>query len=508
MIVLTKKQMQQVDKLSIEKYFIPGIVLMENAALNSTNVILNIIPEFKKYNYHIFTYKGNNSGDGFAIARHLYNRGCNVFVYLWEDNPDNFRGETKVNFDIIMSLNGIKKIVKPEIDKLNFGVNDIIIDAIFGIGFQGKLRAPFYDLINKLNSQNVYKRIAIDIPSGLDADRGVVEEPIFRADFTVTMAFPKIGMIFHPSELYTGDIFVVDISIPEEVLSDVDIYMYSLEDDEIFFPERKDYFHKGNYGKVSIIAGNHGMFGAGLLASSSTLRSGAGLVKWYTLKDAANVSFSSHPQIMTIGLESFLDIYREWENITKWSDVLVAGPGFGRDNIVRDVLKFILENWNGKLILDADAIYNLNLEWLKDRCNEMTIITPHPGEFSKLTGMGIAEILKNPVEIVRKISLEYKINILLKVMPSFIVDYNGNVYLNSSGDDSLATAGSGDVLTGIIAGITAQNFDLVESAKTAMYIHGIAGEIAGEKLSKYSVTSKDLIDFLPEVFNFFTKKEI
>lgn len=499
MIVLLSEQMRQLDQRCINLYHIPGIILMENAARGILEAVIQEIPDFASHDWHIFCYKGNNGGDGLALARHLLNHHCRVKVWLFCDESE-LNGDVLINYQIVKSIPQIQIELHPELNCVSEIRSGIIVDALLGTGLQGCVRGRLAELITCLNHLSPVKRIAIDIPSGLMADTGNAYSEVFKADFTVTMAYPKPGLLLYPGREFTGKLYIAHISQVEQAITELKQTIFLIEQEELVLPIRRAYFHKGNYGKVSLVMGAKGYYGAGMLSSRAVLKSGAGMARWYGPPDIADAVAVFDPEVMFQPLPDWSEIHSCWDQLKSWSDILAVGPGLGRSAAAENMMAMILQEWPKPLIIDADGLNNLKADQLKTKLSSAVILTPHPGEFCRLKGITFEELSENPLEIARNFAMEYGVHLVLKMVPAILAVPSGILYLNNSGNDGMATAGSGDVLTGILAGLWAQHLLIEDVMKTGVYLHGLAGDLAASALTKYCLTAGDIIHYLPQAF--------
>ncbi|MEA1940341.1 MAG: NAD(P)H-hydrate epimerase, partial [Candidatus Caldatribacteriota bacterium] len=394
MKVVTSKQMKRIDQKTTEEYGISGLVLMENAGLKIFKNLTEIYSNLKYKEVSIFAGSGNNGGDSFVVARHLSNYGVKVKVFLLS-SFNKIQGNAKKNLEIIDKI-GIEIIeIEPrklsEVEK-NIYNSDLLIDAIFGTGLKGivsGLKAKVIDLINTSNKEVV----AIDIPSGLDANKGQVKGPCIKADYTITLALPKIGLLIYPGANYTGKLIIEDISIPTCLLEneEIQVNLISKEIVKLLLPYRSPYAHKGSFGKVLMIAGSAGMTGAAFLASEAAIKSGTGLVVLGIPKSLNAIMEMKLTEVMTLPLaetkEQSLD-EKAGDMILKLMkdfSVLGIGPGVSRKIETQKLIKKIIEKSTIPLVLDADALHILGKNSkILSKTKVPAIITPHPGEMAKI----------------------------------------------------------------------------------------------------------------------------
>jgi len=508
MKVVTAGEMRNIDSQTINEIGIPGIVLMENAGLAVVNVIERDFPLSTFRNVAIFAGKGNNGGDGLVIARYLAHKGYDVTIYLLAE-PEKFSGDALTNLKIAQNIGlNIDYILSDEQlneKKGNILQNDIIVDAIFGTGLSGPVRGFASNVIDYLNSTKI-PIIAVDLPSGLDSDTGKVEGSCIKAKITVTMALPKRGLLLYPGANFVGKLNIADIGIPQTVIDSQNIPVNLIQSDHIknILPKRPRDGHKGLFGRVLVIAGSIGLTGAGAMASLSALRVGAGLVTLGTpeslnpimeikLTEAMTLPLPE-TQYQTLSLQSY-DIIMQM--IDKF-DVVAIGPGLSRNRETIALVQKLCKDIHIPKVIDADGLNALAED--KNSLNELdekTILTPHPGEMSRLIGKTTSDVQSDRINVAVNFAKEYGVTLVLKGVPTVVAYPNGEAYLNTTGNPGMASGGTGDVLTGTIAGFLAQGLNEKDSAILGVYIHGLAGDLASIDRGECGLIAGDLIDFLP-----------
>ncbi len=515
MKILNSSQMREVDRKAINELGIPGVVLMENAGRFAFEEIVRRFPDFKKKKISILCGKGNNGGDGFVIARHLINNGANPHIFLF-GNEGEVKGDARINFLILLKMGVSIKTINGEEDWERFkeGIKDseIIIDSIFGTGFQGRLEGIWERIFSDINSFRGFK-IAIDLPSGLSSDTFMVKEPSFNADLTITMAAPKIPHIFPPASEKVGEFVVADIGIPESLFENPSYFLELITEKRIskskIFEKRKRDSHKGDYGHVLIIGGSIGKTGAAVLAGLSVLKAGAALVTVATPKSCLPIIASSAPELMTFPLDETEDgtiSSSSLQSALKFAedkDAVVLGPGITTNpSTVEFVLEFI-KNIQIPTIIDADGINSIATFPSIVRGKSNIALTPHPGELGRVLKITPRDILNNRVEIVRHFAMENYCYLVLKGWRTLISEPKGSVYVNPTGNPGMATGGSGDVLSGILGGFLAQTGDILESLILGVYLHGLSGDIGAERKGEISLTAMDILENLPNAIGRF-----
>lgn len=515
MKILNSFQMREVDRKAINELGIPGVVLMENAGRSAFEEIARRFPDFRNKKISILCGKGNNGGDGFVIARHLINNGANPDIYLFGSESD-VKGDARINLSILLKMgvkiNNINVDEDWEKFKGNIKDSEIIIDSIFGTGFQGRLEGLWEKIFADVNSYKGYK-IAIDIPSGLSSDTYMVKEPSLKADLTITMAAPKIPHIFPPASEKVGEFVVADIGIPESLFENPSYFLELITEKKIrnskIFKKRKRDSHKGDYGHVLIVAGSIGKTGAAVLAGLSVLKAGAALVTVATPKSCLPIIASSAPELMTFPLEETEEgtiSETALEAILKFSedkDAIVLGPGITTNPSTVEFVHSFLKNLKLPAIIDADGINCIASfpSVIKGRSN--IAITPHPGELGRVLKITPRDILNNRIEIVRHFAMENECYIVLKGWRTLIGEPGGSIFVNPTGNPGMATGGSGDVLSGILGGFLAQTGELLEALILGVYLHGLSGDIGAEKKGEISLTAMDILENLPNAIGRF-----
>jgi len=510
MKVVTSQQMREIDRKAIEENNLSGLTLMENAGFKIFQNLKNIYPNLRLKKIIVFSGSGNNGGDGFVVARHLYNYGVKVKVFLLAP-LNKIKGEADENLNIITKM-GVE-LFEAETTKLEeiqraMRNSDLIIDAILGTGLQGKvtgLKAKIIDLINIANKEVV----AIDVPSGLDADTGKIKGPCTKVTHTITLALPKIGLLIFPGASYAGRVTVVEIGIPSYLLKNnkIKTNMITKEIVKSLLPFRETYSHKGSFGKVLILAGSVGMTGAAYLTSEAAMRSGAGIVVLGIPRSLNPIMEVKLSEVMTLTLAETKkqSLGEEAEEtilkLMKNYSVLGIGPGISRELETQRLAKNIIEKSNIPLVVDADAIYALSKDTnILKKTKTPLVITPHPGEMAKLVNKDISYILDNQLDITREIAQKFGIVVVLKGTRTIIANKEGETYINVGDNSGMATGGSGDVLTGIICSLIAQGADNFSAAITGVHIHSLAGDLARDIKGERGMIAGDILSQVPQAF--------
>lgn len=504
----------QAEKKIISALKIPSLILMENAGANSAKYIIENYPNEIKNEVVILSGKGNNAGDGFVIARHLINENVSVRVILLY-NKNEIKGDALLNYNVLESLKSeFLKIVfcksEKELRKEISRENKIIIDSVFGIGFKGEPDVRLKNIISFVNKLKDKTVIAIDTSSCLsDYSK---KTGCMNAEVTLAMGVKKFHSLFYNGKEYSGKSELINIGFSKNEFDKYNskcIFETELKDVKSFLPNRKADSNKYSNGKVFILSGSRGLTGATYLCSMSALKAGSGAVFTGIPESLNDIMEVKMTEVMTIPLaetdDSTLSMHA-YDVITeklKWADAVLIGPGISKNEETCELVRAIVKENDCNFIIDADAIFAFknNLNLLK---NKNIILTPHLGEFSKLTGLNADEIKKDFYKYTVEFSQKYNVILVLKNSPTIVTDGKG-FYVNSTGKENLATAGTGDVLSGIIASLCSQSDELLQSAISGSFIHGMCGDNLYDSNGNNSTIASDLINEIPEVINFIRK---
>jgi len=503
--------MRRLDRAAIDGLGIKSSELMENAGRGiAERILAGELPSPSLSKAVVICGKGNNGGDGFVVARYLSQAGVRVTVYFL--GPlDQLPPDAKLNFDRAAGMDiELKEVTSiadlpPELDC------EIIVDAIFGTGFEGAPRGLSGELIEYINRQD-RTVISVDLPSGLNADTGAFGGAVVYADQTFTLAQPKLGLFISPGREAAGEVEVVPIGIPDEVVAsfDLKINLTTAALVRESLPARKPDGHKGDFGKVLVIAGSTGLTGAAALAGESALRTGSGLVKVACPRSVQPVLAGKLTEVMTYPLPDVskrgalaLRALGELRELIKEHDSVVIGPGIGRHRETRELVRRLVSRIDKPTIVDADGLHALagHPEILKE-CPSLLVLTPHPGEFARLSGTTAPSEshLQGRADCAVKFATDNGVVLVLKGSPTLVASPDGECYLNPTGNSGMATGGTGDVLSGIVGSLLGQRVPAFEAAVTAVYVHGLAGDFAAEIKTRRAMIAGDLIACLPEVF--------
>jgi ADP-dependent NAD(P)H-hydrate dehydratase / NAD(P)H-hydrate epimerase len=520
--VVSAEEMKWCDETTINGIGIPGLLLMENAGGAVARSIHNLLGQLNDKHVVIFCGKGNNGGDGFVVARHLANEGASVSILLTSP-PLELKGDALAQFKILKKISGnanppitIQRYSVSALNKLQH--IDVIVDAIFGTGFSGKIKQPLFGLVEWMNNQRV-PVLSVDIPSGLNASTGVVENIAVRAQHTVTFGLRKSGLLLNRGKELSGNVVVADVGIPKSVTESKTLsksFLVCAADVRIGLPSRPLTAHKYSVGKVFVIAGSKGLTGAAALSATAALRAGAGAVLLGTPESVYPTMMRKLTEVMVMPLPSTDEgtlsekSFEILQPKLAWADVVVVGPGLSRNPQTQHLVLKILKEYSGRILLDADGLFavaSAGLDILK-RSKAEIILTPHSGEFGNLVNMNSESVDRDRINLPRQLAKKIQKIIILKGAPTVVASPDGTAYLNPTGNPGMATIGSGDVLSGIVAGLWAQGCPIEVAAYCGVYLHGLSGDFAKKKLGERSLLAGDLIEFLPEAFSFVEQKEL
>lgn len=497
--VVDSDRMKKIDKYTMEVIKIPSIVLMERAAMELVHKIKQTIKRDDRI--LVVCGPGNNGADGVAAGRILFLQGYQVAILLLFER-EKCSEEMKLQLTIAENI-GLRIDNRDNTYEYN-----IIIDALFGVGLSKPIEGKTAHIIKKIN-EGKHKVFSVDIPSGISADTGMVMNTAIKADYTITFGYLKQGLLLYPGAEYAGEITVADIGFPNESLESIrpDTFCYTLED-LCLLPARKRDGHKGTFGKVLIMAGSEGMSGAAYLSAKACLRAGAGMVKLLSSHKNREIIQTLIPEALFSSYDTDKDIIPD----INWADIIIAGPGLGVSENTKNLLNTLLDlRPKARLLLDADAInvlagkLDFEAKGIKERIDIMadilpadTILTPHPMELSRLLNTDIDAISNNIFDIAYQCSYNNKLVFVMKNARTIVAKQDSK-YINTSGNSGMATAGSGDVLTGIIAGLMVQGMKAFEASCLGVYIHGLAGDTVRDRKGEYSLMAGDLVDAIGDV---------
>lgn len=518
MKLVTASEMKEMDRLTIQEMGIPGVVLMENAARGAARVFLEHFLPSPGARIVILCGRGNNGGDGYVMARYLHNKGLNVIVILLCET-DRISGDALTNLEIIKKMN-LEIIEAANVERWTsvsklLDDSDYIIDGILGTGLNSDVRDYYGQVLNDVNGSG--KAImAIDIPSGINADNGQIMGTAMKADLTVTFGFPKPGQLTYPGTELTGRLVKIDIGIPNIIAERIKTGCRLIEPDYFHYligDEKRD-IHKGTRGHLFILAGSVGKTGAATLAALGALRAGAGLVTVGIPESLNHILEEKLTEAMTVPLpetenrslsgDAVDKIFRLLEEKT----ALALGPGLSTDPDTMELVRNIVKRCSIPMVIDADGLNALagdanGISSLK----ENMILTPHPGEMARLAGLDVKEIQRDRIAISRRFAKEQGCFLVLKGAKTVIADPSGMTYLNPTGNPALASGGSGDVLTGLIAGYLTRGWPTIKAIMAGVFLHGLAADYLAEEIGERGVVAGELLNVIPALMKSLLENE-
>lgn len=493
--ILNAAQIREADAYTIEHEKISSIELMERAAAAFVRVFVEAYEE--KHPVLIFAGTGNNGGDGLAIGRLLLNQNFNVQVYIVRQNGKSSQ-DFEANLEKLNKFHEPQTVTKesqiPEIPE-----NVVVVDALFGTGLSRAVEGVYAAVIRHINA-SASEVVSVDIPSGLYPDAPADEEGgIVKADCVITFHNPKLAFMVPENGEWVRNWKLVNIGLSQEFLAKVEtpFCFTGLDTVRSFYRQRDKWSHKGDFGKVMLIAGSKGKIGAGVLCARACLRSGAGLLTVYVPACGYNIMQTSVPEAMVL-TDSSEDHFSETPAAEGY-DVLGMGPGLGTKESTMEAFRTLLQNTHQPMVLDADALNLMSKDnELLEYLPKNAILTPHPKEFERLAGSWENDF--DRLEKQREFSRRYQVVVVLKGAHTSIASPDGTVYFNSTGNPGMATGGTGDVLTGILAGLLGQQYPPFEAAVLGVFLHGLAADIAVKNLGVDSFIASDLITYLPQAY--------
>jgi NAD(P)H-hydrate epimerase len=504
MLVVTAQEMREMDRLTIQKYGVASLTLMERAGESISAAIVRKFGSAAKKGVVIIAGKGNNGGDGFVVARLLKQRRipCDVALLATraELSPDAAR-----NCRAFEKLRGrVVEIGEGRLDSLQrqLAGKGLLVDAILGTGVRNEVRGLYADAIALINASGI-PIIAVDIPSGLDTDRGIPLGVSIQAETTVALGYAKLGHVIYPGVDFVGDLAVADIGIDPRALQTVAPTTELLTAEEVgwLVPRRQADTHKGTYGHLLVIAGARGKTGAAILACRAAMRAGAGLVTLAAPRSLNDIFAGSLVEVMTEPLpenaaEEMQELTPEqWSRLVERKNALVFGPGLGVNDATRNTLRWLLRNLAIPWVIDADGLNNLALDIDRLRSAKTPpVLTPHPGEMARLIGKTSATIAQDRVGVAREFAVGHRCYLVLKGARSVIATPSGKVFINPTGNPGMASGGMGDVLAGMLGAFLGQGFSQDDAMKLGVFLHGFVGDrVAGER-GEIGLVASDIID--------------
>jgi hydroxyethylthiazole kinase-like uncharacterized protein yjeF len=506
MRVLNSAQMREADRRTIEEIGIPSLVLMENAGRQVVAAMEAMYSDLADRQVAVLCGRGNNGGDGFVVARTLLQRGVDVSVFLIGSVAE-VRGDARTNLEILGRLGlTVVEVADSQAWELHFAeVSDctLIVDAMFGTGLSAPVSGFIESVIADVNASAI-PVVAIDLPSGLSADSADPIGDSIEASLTVTLAAPKLPLVLPPAETRAGDIVIADIGIPSDILDTLEgprVELLTRGSMRELVSPRAPESHKGDFGRVLIVAGSRGKTGAAHLAAIGALKSGAGLVTIATPATCLPIIAAMAPEYMTEALDETdegLDPSGVDRVLELARDVIAIGPGLGQAPATREFVRRLVDRATMPLVIDADGLnaFGDDPDRLAGREGREVIITPHSGEMARLLGMSTDEVQSSRLEIARNFAVAHRVYVVLKGHRTLVATPDEKIFINPTGNPGMATGGTGDVLTGMIAAWLAQLLDAEAACKLAVFLHGMAGDLAEADEGEVAMTSMDVAGHL------------
>ncbi|MGE5561565.1 MAG: NAD(P)H-hydrate dehydratase [Chloroflexota bacterium] len=514
MRLITAAEMKVIDRQATRRYGLPEIVLMENAGLRVVEAVSERYGAPAGLAVLVICGKGNNGGDGLVAARHLANAGARVRVYLVAD-PAALAKSTAINYKIFRECGGSVAVIPDDADWRDrlagdLELADVVIDALLGTGISGFVQGVQADVIEAVNAAG-RPVVAVDLPSGVNADTGAVCGVATRAELTVTFGAPKPGLILHPGAELAGELIIADISLPADLLAPIPggLELLTIDEAADLLPRRAPTAHKGDAGRLAVIAGSRGFTGAAALAAQAAVRTGAGLVTVLAPAAAQAVLAVKLTEAMTVAApETAAGQLAEQAapdvlHLAARANAVAIGPGLGTGGGVETALRLLLSQTGAPLVIDADGLNVLaeaaeGTTALLAAALRPIVLTPHPGEMARLTGLTIGQVEADRIGVARRLAGEAKCTVVLKGAPTVVAAADGRAWLNSTGNPGMASGGMGDALTGAIAALIAQGLAPLDAALAGVLLHGLAADIAAEQIGAIGFTAGDVVERLPQ----------
>ena len=519
MQVLTAAEMREADRLTTQRFGVPSLQLMENAGTRVVEFLREEFPQVLRMKIVVLCGKGNNGGDGLVVARLLHQQGAQPEVFLFAP-PESLKGDAAANWKRWQETKAhahiITEIAHWEVHAKSLATADLVVDALLGTGLSGPVEGLLARAIEDVNQLARKARVlAVDIPSGLSSDGADFGGPVVQADYTVTFTAPKVGQLLSPRASSCGELRVVSIGTPPALLDDdPNLRLHWLEPGEFRnLPlRRKPEAHKGDYGHALIISGSVGKSGAAILCARGALRAGAGLVTVATAETVLPIVAGGMPELMTAplpatdaGTISRRSLEgRHFAEILEGKNVIAMGPGLATHPETQQFVRSVLANSALPVILDADGLNAFvgRADEFAKRKGAPLAVTPHPGEMARLAGCSTKEVQADRLNVALRAAARWQAFVVLKGYHTIVATPDGRAFINSTGNPGMATGGTGDVLTGILAGLTAQFGATAWEAVLGLgvFLHGLAGDLAAARLGEQSLIAGDLVESLPAAF--------
>jgi hydroxyethylthiazole kinase-like uncharacterized protein yjeF len=509
MKIVTAQQIKNIDRRAIRGFGIPGMVLMENAAAAVMTAMEKFFDGLDGVRVGILCGKGNNGGDGLALARRLRIRGVPVRVALLA-SFDAMKGEAQVNLSILRKMD-VEIVQNASLRSLTdvLAWSEVIVDALLGIGLSSPLKGAYARAVDLINTSG-NPVVAIDIPTGINADTGAVMGSAVKADLTVTMAYLKRGLVLYPGAGYAGTVRVADIGIPSEAADKEQISVSLLDRDSVrgLIISRSPEAHKGDFGHLMVVAGSPGKAGAAIMAVKGALRAGAGLVSVATPINLVPIIQAQVAEAMCIpsaeSIDGTLGIGSEEELLKAMGtkSACAIGPGLSTHYETVQAVRNLIRQLTIPAVIDADGLNALaGVTALLKRVKAPVVLTPHPGEMGTLLGIPSDDVQRDRIAAASEFARKHNVTVVLKGAATVVATPHGWVFINATGNPGMATGGTGDVLTGMIGGLLAQGYSASQAACLGVYLHGLAGDFAVQDKGEPSMIAGDLIEKIPQAFN-------
>ncbi len=508
MRITTSAEMRELDRIADQEYGLDAAILMENAGRAATQLLLEKYPHAGRTNeILVFAGKGNNAGDAFVVARRLLCLERKIRVFHL-DTESGYKGASLKNFKILKNMKTKLMHLEAAGDLQSFFSQSpgpfTIIDGILGTGLKGDLSGIFYDIVEMINGIKSQEVISLDIPSGVSGDTGAIHGTSIQATLTISFGFPKLGHFLPPGAARRGELFNVDISLPPKFKKAGDKYLLLKNPLSALIAERDRYGHKNSFGHTLLVGGSPGRVGAITMAARACHRMGTGLVTAATWDDSFEMLGLKLPsETMSVPLRVSGADFDSYEKMLKEYSSVVIGPGLGKRPEGKAVLEALLTRYDGPVVIDADA---LNLiadhkmhEFLVKR-RAPIVLTPHPGEMARLLGIPKEQVTRDPVAATRLAVERTHAIVVLKGAATLIASPEDVLYLNHYPNDGMATAGSGDVLAGMIGGLVGQGMEAFQATLLGVYLHSLAGDFAAQHFGHRSMTAPDIVENISHAF--------
>jgi ADP-dependent NAD(P)H-hydrate dehydratase / NAD(P)H-hydrate epimerase len=515
--ICTNAEMRKLDQIAESEMGIGPVLLMENAGRAATEILLREYPHAgQERDILVFAGKGNNAGDAFVVARQLLGLGRRVRIFHLM-NAQDYKGATLDNFKILQRMKA-RLIHLSESQDLEAFFEQargphLAVDGIIGTGLKGDLEGHFYEIVEMIN-RNVEHIVSLDIPTGVSGDSGLVRGTAIQASLTISGGFPRLGHFLPPGANYRGKLVNVDISLPNRFAQEGDKFLLRAKAVartlRAHTEQRDRYSHKNSFGHVLVIGGSAGRTGAIAMAAKASLRMGAGLVTVATWADAmAELQAKLPVEAMTLTIPENEKNYDHYEDQIRAFSAVVIGPGMGHRPQSRKLIEKILSFYPGPVVLDADALNMISEHQLHSLCHNRkapTVLTPHPGEMARLLKMKTEAVVQDPVSAVRKAVEQTHSVVVLKGAATLLLSPDEVLYLNHFPNIGMATAGSGDVLAGMIGALLGQGLSGFKSAQAGVYLHSLSGARASQRMSPRGMIASDIIRSIPFAYRELQKK--